>query len=328
MTWRSLTIFFITALTAALLAGSGLAADSPAKWRFPEKWLPLDKDGWTVLKPGREARLIYVSSREGKDETARAHAPASDEVGANPFLPKGPVKAFATLEKALEQARPGQGDWVILKRGDSWSGAAIQVPDGRSGAEPTVLGAYGPAAERPVLRGDPKVSVGHFKGGAQFVVFTGIELYDSKKDPQSPDHAVVKGEDMRNCGIFFSVGKGHAFKNVLVEDCLLRYAMVSFINYAKEGRQEDTPITDVVIRRSLILDHYRPIGHTMGIWANDASFLLEECILDHNGWLNYPTAENRENKEPGIAIGLSHDTYLCDCYNMVFRGNMFLRGAS
>lgn len=78
--------------------------------------------------------------------------------------------------------------------------------------------------------------------------------------PDLADYAVVKGEDMSAGVIFLEVGKGGQFRNVLVEDCLLRYAMVNFISYAKEGRDPDTPVANMVIRRSLIMDMYTPIG--------------------------------------------------------------------
>ncbi len=329
MTPKRCRFLALTLVSALLALNAASAAPSEENWPFPEKWLPVDAEGWTVLEPGPEARLIYVSSSEGDDAKAQHYSPASPEIGDDPFLPEGSLKPYSTIEKALQQARPGHGDWVLLKRGDSWEGGH-GLPNGRSAAEPFVFTAYGGAHERPVLRGHARLSLGHFKPGrgGEFIVISGIELYDSRKDPDSPDYAVIKGEDMSAGGIFLGVGKGGQFRNVLVEDCLLRYAMVNFINYAKEGRDPDTPVTDVVIRRSLVLDMYRPIGHTVGIWSNDASFLLEECILDHNGWLHYRTPENRASNEPGIAIGLSHNTYLCNCYNTVFRGNMFLRGAS
>ncbi len=322
-------VFALFSPTGAVFARDPVPAlEHPPHWGFPERWLPVDEEGWTILAPSNDIRLIYVSSTDGDDETAVVYPPASPEVGDDPFLPAGDVRPYARIEAALEQARAGHGDWVLLRRGDSWDNQAMQLPDGRSTEAPFVLGAYGAADERPVLRGNSRLRVGHHRGGAKHVVITGVEIYDSRKDPDSPDHAVVAGENMNASGMFFAVGRGNAFRNVLVEDCLLRYAHVSFINYDKRGRQAETPISDVVIRRSLILDMYRPIGHTVGIWANDASFLLEECILDHNGWLHYRTRENREANKPGIAFGLSHNTYVCNVYNTVFRGNMFLRGAS
>ena len=40
---------------------------------LPERWLPLDEDGWTVVKPAADSRLIYVSNSEGNDETAQVY---------------------------------------------------------------------------------------------------------------------------------------------------------------------------------------------------------------------------------------------------------------
>jgi hypothetical protein len=47
-------------------------------------------------------------------------------------------------------------DWILLKRGDTWQGPITeqQLPPGKSGDEPRVIGAYGPLTQpRPQITG-------------------------------------------------------------------------------------------------------------------------------------------------------------------------------
>ena len=54
-------------------------------------FLPLDKNGWTIDEPSINSRIIYVSSTEGNDQTARFYSLTSKEVSKNPFLPQGKI---------------------------------------------------------------------------------------------------------------------------------------------------------------------------------------------------------------------------------------------
>jgi hypothetical protein len=58
--------FIITLLVS--IAANLRAADKErpplADLPLPERWLAMDEDGWTVVKPAADSRLIYVSSSE------------------------------------------------------------------------------------------------------------------------------------------------------------------------------------------------------------------------------------------------------------------------
>ncbi len=117
----------------------------------PQRWLPVDQDGWTIFTPSADTRLLYVSSSAGDDAAGVAYAAADAAVGADPFRPVGPVHAFKTIAAAQKLAREGFPDWVLLKRGDSWR-ENPGVRSGRSASEPSLIAAYGDGP-RPVLLG-------------------------------------------------------------------------------------------------------------------------------------------------------------------------------
>ena len=92
------SIRFVPAiLMQAAVLCAAFAAAGETGGAMPKPWRPLDADGWTVLKPSGDSRFIYVSSSRGDDATGKAYAPGADAIGDDPFLPKGPVKAFKTV---------------------------------------------------------------------------------------------------------------------------------------------------------------------------------------------------------------------------------------
>ena len=64
----------------------------------------VNDDGWTVVKPSSDSRVIYVSSSTGNDN--------NDGLSAD--------SAVKTLKKAISLVRDGMPDQILLKRGDVW----------------------------------------------------------------------------------------------------------------------------------------------------------------------------------------------------------------
>ena len=286
---------------------------------MPQRWLPVDDDGWSILRPAADSRILYVSSSEGDDASGEIYKANAAEVGDDPFSPTGKVRPFRSIDAAMAQARENSPDWVLLKRGDVWRDVTIKPMQGRSKSEPSVIGAYGSDEKRPVISGrTARIVVGSPSSGISHAVVTSIELYLSHLDPDSPDYAANKDGRSRG-GISLSVGAKGGMSNVLVEDCLLRFAAV---NVGGPGGL----MTDVVLRRSSVLDVYPEEGHNQGMWGSHASILLEECLFDHDGWLHQAIPENRG--KAGLANMLSHDTYCTQMYSTIFRNNLFLRAAS
>src|SRR4051812_26376523 len=85
---------------------SGPAAAAVAEAMESRLFLSVAQDagGWTVVTPPADARVVYVSSSQGKD-------------GNNGLSPNTPVQSLA---KATSLLRTGSGDQMLLKRGDTW----------------------------------------------------------------------------------------------------------------------------------------------------------------------------------------------------------------
>ena len=292
----------------------------------PSRWLPVDDEGWTILRPAGDTRIIYVSSSAGDDNTAHFYSPDNPAVGSDPFRPKGPVRPYKTVRSGLAAARDGHPDWVLLKRGDVWYEALGSPPNGRSAQEPSVIGAYGEGARRPQLRLRGKQSGVrfHIHDGFHDIAIVGIEFYAAGKDPQSPEFSpecAVKSA----IGVFISGKHMATGRRLLVEDCCMRFCGAA-LQVARDRRVGPAPATEqLVFRRNLVLDNYSRDSHCQGTYANGVSILLEENIYDHNGWL---VQEQGNRKNRGGATIFNHNTYFCDCHDVVFRNNMFLRASS
>ncbi len=314
MRMRVLTVVLMLAVASGFLCGAARAAGGADT--APRRWLPVDRNGWTVLRPSADTRVIYVSSSVGDDATGRAYAAGDGAAGPNPFLPRGQVRAFKTLAAGMAQARDGYADWLLLKRGDVWYEPLEGMPNGRSGAEPFLVSACG-VGPRPQLRHGEKafgLRMG-FSRGFHDIAIVGLELYASIQDPESPEFAP---ERKVNGGAGFTIWEGALARHLLIEDCCMRFCGASFSNL-------DSRVEGIVLRRSLILDNYSRTSHAQGSWATHMSILLEENVYDHNGWL---IRERNNRKDRGGATIFNHNTYFCDCHDVVFRGNMFLRPSS
>lgn len=305
---RKLSRAVVALLAAFVLCGPVEGAGSLNK----------DKEGWTVFTPSRDARLIYVSSSHGDDSTGRPHTPNDAAVGANPFLPAGEVMAFRTVGAALEHARSGAADWVLLRRGDTWYQRETihSLPDGRSPSERFLLGSYGPEEARPLLKtGDLGNSI-FLYGSFENIAIVGLHFLAHTRDAESPEFESYAG----NSGFHFLVGPDGTGRHVLVEDCRVEFG--SLVTQTREGT-----FRDLVVRRNLVLDAYSVTGHSSGYYAHKVDgMVVEENIFDHNGWRIQ--GDGGRNRSEGRATMFNHNTYFNACRNVVFRGNMFLRAAS
>jgi hypothetical protein len=303
---------------------------------WPEKWRPVDDGGWSVFEATPDTRILYVSS-DGDDASAVVYAPGNAAVGADPFNPRGDIQPFRDIDAALQRQRPGMPDWILLKRGDHWRGPVTEqsLPPGKSRAEPRLVGAYGPLAlPRPRITGKGAgFRLGGPHRGTQHVAIVGIEFYNSWKDPEHADWQVnlerVRAADgheylkqlrgKHRSGIHWGNAdrRGKPMENVLVEDCCLRFCPISGTNFGAE-------MTNFVVRRNVVVDHYPLRGHTMGFWNSRGSVLLEENIVDHCGWYH------QRGQEPPIGWGipLSHNLYYSKCWNTALVRNLWLRSAS
>lgn len=274
-------------------------------------------DGWTVLTPRSESRILYVSSSAGDDSTGAVYdlSNAADAalVGPDPFHPAGDVRAFATPGAAYEFVRDGQPDWLLLKRGDEWTieghtfGRGVWKKSGMgTGTGRIVVGAYGPdEMARPFLRTDPTDS-GLFSvtnnwnpDPVSHVAFTGFHLEPSSRQP-----------DQTPTGIRW-LAEG---SDILFEDLkVVGYKECTFSNSHKE---------DIALRRCVFADSWATDGHAQGVYANEVQgLLIEECVFDHNGWNDAVAGAGRTT--------FNHNMYLSTLNTgVVVRHNLSVRASA
>lgn len=286
---------------------------------------PRDAAGWTIFRPAPSTRLLYVSS-QGNDASARAYKAGDPAVGADPFHPSKNLSAFRSIGAALKFARPGNADWVLLRRGDAWTENKLVPPSGRSEDEPALLGAYGDGHDRPQVR------VGYGPGIAatvragspdpQHFAIVGLEFTAHARDPGSPEFKPngPGGKPIPDKRLsYLAGGDGLDAEGILIEDCCFRFLQVTI--QARNGAS----LRGVVVRRNLFLDNYSGTGgYSQAYFSFGVNGLtIEECIFDHNGW-----SEDPRTLPQGKATVFNHDIYASGCSNLTIRHNLFLRSAS
>ena len=215
-------------------------------------------DGWTVVTPPADARVVYVSSSAGND--------AND--GGEPASP------VRTLAKGASLLRDGRGDELLLRCGDTWHEALGQwTRSGRSRDEPLLIGQYG-AGPRPVVATGTGTA---FTAGAAApvhdVALVGIDFWADGRDPS------VVG--FHSDGVPNGIVLRDNVAGVLIEDCVVRDYGVNI-----DAQRNAGSISDVSIRRSVVIDAYSTDGSTpQGLYADGVNHLtLDGNVFDHNGW--------------------------------------------
>lgn len=212
----------------------------------------LDADGWTVLTPSADSRTIYVSSSTGNDANSGLTEAA-------------PLK---TIAKAFTIARDGYPDFVLLKRGDTFSeGRLSWYKGGRSATDPLVVTSYG-TGERPILSAMGFLYWGPNGGPTQmldFLTFSGLQFRaDWENNQTSTPHT--------NAFLF-----GGGLNSFLIEDCLFSgYREAVQIDFIAGGM----PVSNVTIRRNTFFD-----DSAQGVLSFGANGItIEENIFDRIGW--------------------------------------------
>jgi len=285
-------------LALATLAGTAAGATAIGGGGGP--------DGWTVFRRSPTTRIVYVSSSQGRDSN-------------DGLSPDRPVR---TLARAFGMLRPGRPDWMLLKRGDAWAerlgSITARTPlGGPSATEPLLIGAYGSGPR-------PRLDLGDLPYGLEVsaavpirnIAAVGIAFYDNKGDPSGK--GFVKDRRKQNVGIHW-LAPG---ENVLVEDCLFDHIYGAvFMGRDPMNRLKNARLKNVQVRRCVVAYAWTSHGHCQGLFfANVDGALLEENVLDHNGWC-LPAGD--------LPTWFNHNVYITtSCDPVVARGNFVARGSS
>ncbi|MFW5682802.1 MAG: right-handed parallel beta-helix repeat-containing protein, partial [Phycisphaeraceae bacterium] len=231
-------------------------------------------DGWTVLTPAPDTRILYVSSSEGSDAGGYRYS-TLDEVGGDAFNPlPGTYEPYETIQAAYDDLRDGKPDWVLLRRGDEWDFGSSRLwwtKDGPAADRRQVLSAYGPVQDpRPKLIFDsPGISLGNGSGHQRNLVFAHLHLYAANDGMGSQAHAGI--------GALIIDDAVSEIANILIEGVLFdsgHNAPLIMQNQSGSGK-----IVNVIVRRSVIYNTYRSAAYFTGY----SDVLLEECVFVETG---------------------------------------------
>jgi hypothetical protein len=239
-----------------------LAVSTPVQAQTAAPATKIDADGWTTFTPSADTRIVYVSNSTGSDIYAGS---AEDK----------PVK---TIAKGISRLRNGYPDWLLLKRGDTWY-ESIGWPNlsGRSASNPILLSSYG-TGPRPVIKSGGKSGFAATGGrgvkAINNISLVGLDFYAQTRDPNSPEFAGAAGAT----GISWIINAA----NILIEDCVVRY----YRNNIVMGESSlGLTLSNVSLRRNIIVDAYSTDSHSQGLYADGINMLmLEGNLFDHNGW--------------------------------------------
>lgn len=307
-----------------LVAGSLLTSTASA-----QSWvLPRDANGWSILNPSSDSRIIYVSSTEGNDATAQNYTVA--QVGSDPRHPAVSINAYETLAAALDQMRDTYPDWILLKSGDSFPSQTIALQTvgiGRNASERMVMTYYGDSPQRPVLL-DPdfrayRTALVPAHGGFHHWAIVGIEFYGESADPNSPNYDPSTFHTPSSPR-FLAGGE-----NLLIEDCKLLYCELVVNGGFNEDLQLEIRWENVEIRRNLLLNTYydnscdeRVIRPSAAFISYITNYVIEENVTDYGGW---------DPEVPGAGRSLlNHGLYIqhtCDG-ELYLRGNILARSSA
>jgi unsaturated chondroitin disaccharide hydrolase len=229
----------------------------------PRQMLSVDVNGWTILQPSSDSRVIYVDNTPG--------GPGNDNnTGQSTSSP------VFSVNKALSLVRSGFPDWVLLKRGDTFNQAITSfAKSGRSENEPFIISSYGTGARPRFVTGASAQGFSTASTGANNFVLRGLEFTPGVADTTSISRAG-----------FYSLGN---VSNVLIEDCVFTRYQTNFTLQTNNG-----PLTNFKLRRSIVADAYAANSSVVGQEVNNRSqgmyaqgvngLLLEQNVFDHNGW--------------------------------------------
>ena len=289
-----------------------------APWANAIQTYPQDSDGWSIIKPDIETRIVYVSSSEGNDSLAKPYSGISIT---NPFNPTN-IQAYKTIEKAYAQIRGGKPDWILFKKGDHFDLVdKMWLKSGKSQNAHMVFGSYGDLnAKRPIIDSNTSSVIQGIKDPS-YITIIGIEFYASGRDPSSYKFVDWGKGPSAIASVAGKASNGFHFEN----NKFSFYGGAIILGGIENGKNKN-----IVIRRNQILNSYSAGNHSQGMFLSRLSgALIEENFIDHNGWFQQRPANVAMNSSAkGYATFFNHNIYFENSDNLIIRKNLLSRSSS
>ena len=245
---------------------------------FGPSMIPISETGWPIFTPSGDSRIVYVST-SGSDSND----------GLSDSTPK------QTIAAAYALMRDGYPDWMLLKRGDTWSETLGQIcAEGRSATEPMVFSSYGTDADPPTLNVNSS-HLNSFGGGCggtryDYLVYYGISFINTAHDPDHGDW------DTGSAYVAMDFLLGH--DHIWFVDVTVGWGQVNVARFDPYTQNH------VTFWRSKLYESFGTTAsgsHVQCIYVNDTSNItLVETYVDMCGW--------HDSGESGNAL-LSHALY-------------------
>jgi len=253
--------------------------------------------GWTNLVPKATSRLIYVSSSTGNNANSGFSPNAAKQTI------RGATGAFALL-------RANQPDWLMLRAGDVFRspiGGFENIYGGASPNAPMVITSYGVGA-RPIMRPSPD-STGIFLHNFNQQITRNIAVvglnFDWTNTARTPGNAIQTSTP---------------FSNILIEDCRISNFATGISISCPPGSS-----SGLKIRRNVITEccgQPGVDGHGIYLRATFDNAIVEENVLDHNGWSTiFPNSGYGQSNR-------KHNTYFQITQRVIARGNIISRASN
>jgi len=245
--------------------------------------------GWTTFTQSAGGRLIYVST-SGSD-------------AADGLTTGTPVK---TLDHAWSLVTSGHDDWVLLKRGDTWTGEWFFLnKSGASANAPILISAYGTGA-RPKLVNAVQILFNSGTTVADFIAVTSIDCTArSIVDPS------VGGTPASVSSAIFI---GYRYTWLLFEDLNIEWLGGTYPGATNSGTTAQSG--SLIFRRCTVHDNPGILSQgCMGlIVGNVHDLLIEENVFNKNGYHSSWSSIRNSNY---------HNFYIeDDCTIATVRGNI------
>jgi hypothetical protein len=294
--------FFWALAVLPLIARSAASAaesidESPGRmtWGVGDHYkLPTDPEGWTIVEPGKLHRKIYAAADGTRD--------------ASGLSPDSPVD----LKTGCRMIRAGSSDWLLLRRGDTFDQGVSLGENmlGESPLTPIYIGAYG-EGPRPIIRG-----VGAIKSYRR----GNIAIRDLHM--QQGGLKLMGSGQLRNL-LIENVLMDNASGAVMTPRCVtIRRCVIKNCHHDQPKRAKREP--DVGWARDQLGNRHQ------GLFANSVrGLLIEENVLDHNGWEDGYVESGGGPDDPQPPSMFSHNLYLStENRDLTVRGNLNARAAS
>ncbi|MBB6430437.1 right-handed parallel beta-helix repeat-containing protein [Algisphaera agarilytica] len=269
--------------------------------------LNLTSAGFTQFTKSADTRVIYVAAN-GNDNND----------GLSPATP------MRTGREAYKKLRHGKPDWLLFKAGDTFRGNLGTISkSGRSANEPMLIGAYGDGPRPVMLSPNGTWAEKFFQTNGDYVSFVGLHIIAENRDyTRSGFNASAMTQQIWNAQAITFLGDS---KGLLIEDCIMEYFKFAIV---VQSNKDNGYARDAKIRRNAILNSYghwnkAVAGHSSGIFgAYLDGLLIEENVLDHNGWTTRVSGAGKTK--------FNHNIYVQDnCTgNSLVRGNIITNGSA